>query len=241
MGTFGCPFYYPKINMSEEFPDVKTMKIFLDSSDVGEITKAVDTGLIDGVTTNPTLMLQSGLNPKDVLSDISTLFGWDASISAEVSGDSVSELLEMADEYVQINPNITIKVPCTVDGLKVCNDLSADDIQVNVTLVFSVAQAILSAKAGASFVSPFVGRVDDNSFDGVELVGDIVKTFKTHGVDTQVLAASLRNVKDVSECFKRGSHVVTMPPKIFWKMYDHVLTEQGLKKFNEDWAKVMAL
>jgi transaldolase len=186
-------------------------------------------------------MLQSGLNPKDVLSDISTLFGWDASISAEVSGDSVSELLEMADEYVQINPNITIKVPCTVDGLKVCNDLSADDIQVNVTLVFSVAQAILSAKAGASFVSPFVGRVDDNSFDGVELVGDIVKTFKTHGVDTQVLAASLRNVKDVSECFKRGSHVVTMPPKIFWKMYDHVLTEQGLKKFNEDWAKVMAL
>ena len=112
---------------------------------------------------------------------------------------------------------------------------------MNVTLVFSVAQAILAAKAGASFVSPFVGRVDDNSFDGVELVGDIVKTFKTHGVDTQVLAASLRNVKDVSECFKRGSHVVTMPPKIFWKMYDHVLTEQGLKKFNEDWAKVMAL
>ena len=185
-------------------------------------------------------MLQSGLNPKDVLESITQLFGWDASVSAEVSGDTVEEMLEMADEYVQINPNITIKVPCTVEGLKVCNDLAADDIKVNVTLIFSVAQAILAAKAGASFVSPFVGRVDDNSFSGVDLVGDIVSTYKAHDIDTEVLSASLRNVKDVSECFKRGSHVVTMPPKIFWKMYDHVLTREGLAKFNEDWAKVMA-
>ena len=225
--------------MSEEL-ERKSMKIFLDSSDVNEITKAVDTGLIDGVTTNPTLMLQSGLNPKDVLESITQLFGWDASVSAEVSGDTVEEMLEMADEYVQINPNITIKVPCTVEGLKVCNDLASDDIKVNVTLIFSVAQAILAAKAGASFVSPFVGRVDDNSFSGVDLVGDIVATYCQHGIETEVLAASLRNVKDVSECFERGSHVVTMPPKIFWKMYDHVLTREGLAKFNEDWAKVMA-
>ena len=225
--------------MSEEL-ERKPMKIFLDSSDVNEITKAVDTGLIDGVTTNPTLMLQSGLNPKDVLESITQLFGWDASVSAEVSGDTVEEMLEMADEYVQINPNITIKVPCTVEGLKVCNDLASDDIKVNVTLIFSVAQAILAAKAGASFVSPFVGRVDDNSFSGVDLVADIVATYCQHGIDTEVLAASLRNVKDVSECFKRGSHVVAMPPKIFWKMYDHVLTREGLAKFNEDWAKVMA-
>ena len=225
--------------MSEEL-ERKPMKIFLDSSDVNEITKAVDTGLIDGVTTNPTLMLQSGLNPKDVLESITQLFGWDASVSAEVSGDTVEEMLEMADEYVQINPNITIKVPCTVEGLKVCNDLASDDIKVNVTLIFSVAQAILAAKAGASFVSPFVGRVDDNSFSGVDLVGDIVATYCQHGIETEVLAASLRNVKDVSECFKRGSHVVTMPPKIFWKMYDHVLTREGLAKFNADWAQVMA-
>ena len=182
--------------MSEEL-ERKPMKIFLDSSDVNEITKAVDTGLIDGVTTNPTLMLQSGLNPKDVLESITQLFGWDASVSAEVSGDTVEEMLEMADEYVQINPNITIKVPCTVEGLKVCNDLASDDIKVNVTLIFSVAQAILAAKAGASFVSPFVGRVDDNSFSGVDLVGDIVATYCQHGIETEGLAASLRNVKDV--------------------------------------------
>mgnify|MGYP005643838533 FL=1 len=184
-------FLLSKINMSEEL-ERKSMKIFLDSSDVNEITKAVDTGLIDGVTTNPTLMLQSGLNPKDVLESITQLFGWDASVSAEVSGDTVEEMLEMADEYVQINPNITIKVPCTVEGLKVCNDLASDDIKVNVTLIFSVAQAILAAKAGASFVSPFVGRVDDNSFSGVDLVGDIVATYCQHGIETEVLAASLR-------------------------------------------------
>jgi transaldolase len=214
------------------------MKIFLDSSNVDEIREAVDTGLIDGVTTNPTLMLKSGRNPADVLAEITDLFSWDASVSAEVSGDTWEEMLEMADEYIQIAPNITIKVPCNVQGLKACKNLSEDDIPTNVTLVFSVAQAILAAKAGATFVSPFVGRCNDNSFSGVELVRAISGTYRSHGVKTQILSASLRDVHHVSRCFLYGSDVVTLPPKVFWKMYDHVLTREGLAQFEKDWAQV---
>ena len=214
------------------------MKIFLDSSDVDEIREAVDTGLIDGVTTNPTLMLRSGRNPADVLAEITDMFSWDASVSAEVSGDTWEDMLEMADEYIQIAPNITIKVPCNVQGLKACKNLSEDDISTNVTLVFSVAQAILAAKAGATFVSPFVGRCNDNSFSGVELVRAIAGTLNAHGSKTQVLAASLRDVHHVSRCFLYGAKVVTMPPTVFWKMYDHVLTREGLAQFEKDWAQV---
>lgn len=214
------------------------MKIFLDSSNVDEIREAVDTGLIDGVTTNPTLMLKSGRNPADVLAEITDLFSWDASVSAEVSGETWEDMLEMADEYIQIAPNITIKVPCNVQGLKACKNLSEDDIPTNVTLVFSVAQAILAAKAGATFVSPFVGRCNDNSFSGVELVRAIAGTLNAHGSKTEVLAASLRDVHHVSRCFLYGAKVVTMPPKVFWKMYDHVLTREGLAQFEKDWAQV---
>ena len=214
------------------------MKLFLDSSDVDEIREAVDTGLIEGVTTNPTLMLRSGRNPADVLAEITDMFSWDASVSAEVSGDTWEDMLEMADEYIQIAPNITIKVPCNVQGLKACKNLSEDDISTNVTLVFSVAQAILAAKAGATFVSPFVGRCNDNSFSGVELVRAIAGTLNAHGSKTQVLAASLRDVHHVSRCFLYGAKVVTMPPKVFWKMYDHVLTREGLAQFEKDWAQV---
>ena len=153
------------------------MKIFLDSSDVEEVTKAVDTGLIDGVTTNPSLMLKSGEDPLDVLGRITELFGWDASVSAEVSGETATELLDMAEEYIPIHPSITIKVPCTVEGLIACKDLAEDNIPVNTTLVFSTAQAILASKAGSTYISPFVGRVDDNSFDGLGLISDIVQTF----------------------------------------------------------------
>lgn len=215
------------------------MKIFLDSSDVAEIAKAVDTGLIDGVTTNPTLMLQAGRNPAEVLAEITDMFSWDASVSAEVSGETWEDMLGMADDYIQINPNITIKVPCTVQGLKACKNLSDDDISTNVTLVFSVAQAIMAAKAGATYVSPFVGRCNDNSFSGVELVRAIAGTYNVHRVETQVLAASLRDVHHVSRCFLYGASVVTMPPKVFWKMYDHVLTREGLAQFNADWEKVL--
>ena len=214
------------------------MKIFLDSSNVEEITKAVGTGLIDGVTTNPSLMLKAGQDPTEILREVCDLFSWDASVSAEVSGDTSEEMLDMADEYINIHPSITIKVPCNVAGLLACRDLKSDEIAVNVTLIFSVAQAILASKAGAKYVSPFVGRVQDNNFDGVQLVGDIVKTFETHERDTQILAASLRNVYDVSKCFQVGADIVTMPPKLFWGMYNHILTEKGLQIFNKDWEQV---
>ena len=214
------------------------MKIFLDSSNVDEITKAVGTGLIDGVTTNPSLMLKAGEDPTEILKQVCDLFSWDASVSAEVSGDTSEEMLDMADEYINIHPSITIKVPCNVAGLLACKDLKSDEIAVNVTLIFSVAQAILASKAGAKYVSPFVGRVQDNNFDGVQLVGDIVKTFETHERDTQILAASLRNVYDVSKCFQVGADIVTMPPKLFWGMYNHILTEKGLNIFNKDWEQV---
>ena len=214
------------------------MKIFLDSSDVEEVTKAVDTGLIDGVTTNPSLMLKSGEDPLHVLGRITELFGWDASVSAEVSGETATELLDMAEEYIPIHPSITIKVPCTVEGLIACKDLAEDNIPVNTTLVFSTAQAILASKAGSTYISPFVGRVDDNSFDGLGLISDIVQTFEKHDKGTQVLAASLRNVRDVARCYQVGADIVTMPPKVFWGMYKHVLTDVGLAKFNADWAEV---
>ena len=216
----------------------RAMKIFLDSSNVDEITKAVGTGLIDGVTTNPSLMLKAGEDPTEILKQVCDLFSWDASVSAEVSGDTSEEMLDMADEYINIHPSITIKVPCNVAGLLACRDLKSDEIAVNVTLIFSVAQAILASKAGAKYVSPFVGRVQDNNFDGVQLVGDIVKTFETHERDTQILAASLRNVYDVSKCFQVGADIVTMPPKLFWGMYNHILTEKGLQIFNNDWEQV---
>lgn len=215
------------------------MKIFLDSSDVDEIQKAVDTGLIDGVTTNPSLMLKAGRDPREVLMEICELFSWDSSVSAEVSGDTAEDMLDQADEYIQINPNITIKVPCTVEGLKACAALAEDEIPVNVTLIFSVAQAILAAKAGAKYVSPFVGRCNDNSFSGVELIRAIAQTYSVHNVDTNILAASLRDVHHVSRCFMYGAKIVTMPPKIFWKMYDHILTKDGLAQFNEDWTEVL--
>ena len=215
------------------------MKLFLDCSDPELIASAFETGLIDGVTTNPSLMLKAGEDPKHVIKEISAIFPWNASVSAEVVGDTAEEMLDMAEDYLEIGPNITVKVPCTVEGLKACKALAEDEIPVNVTLIFSVAQAILAAKAGATYVSPFVGRCNDNSFSGVELIRAIAQTYAVHGIETKILAASLRDVHHVSRCYMYGAKVVTMPPKVFWKMYDHVLTREGLAKFNEDWAEVL--
>ena len=211
------------------------MKIFLDCSDPDLIAHAFETGLVDGITTNPTLMRKTGQDPVEVIKRIAEMFPWDASISAEVVGETAEEMLEMASEYVRIAPNITIKLPCTREGLKACYELSHDGILTNVTLVFSVSQAILAAKAGASYVSPFVGRVDDNSFGGLCLVKDIANTYKRHDVETQILAASIRNVRDVGRAFEYGANVCTLPVKVFDKMYDHVLTEKGLELFNNDY------
>lgn len=211
------------------------MKLFLDCSDVDLIHDAVSSGLIDGVTTNPSLMLKSGVDPKDAILQISQMFGWTASVSAEVVGETADELLDMADDYIELHPNVTIKLPMSHEGLIACKELSDDGISTNVTLIFSPAQAILAAKAGATYVSPFVGRVDDNSFDGLGLIKDIADIYRRHEVKTEILAASIRSVRDVSKAFAMGADICTIPPIVFESMYRHVLTEKGLETFNKDW------
>lgn len=214
------------------------MKIFLDTADVSLIGSAYDTGLIDGVTTNPTLILKSGRQLQEVITEISTAFPELKSISAEVVADTAEEMQSQAKNYYTISPAVTIKVPCTVEGLKACKFLSDKGIQTNVTLVFSVAQAILASKAGATFISPFVGRWMDNSVDGIELIKNIRKAFDYSYIPTQILAASLRDVRQVEQSFLVGADVVTIPPVVFWGMYKNILTEKGIEQFNKDWAEV---
>ena len=211
------------------------MKIFLDTAEVSQIVDGYKTGLVDGVTTNPTLILRSGRQQSDVIEEIYQACPNLESISAEVVAETAEEMVEQAQPYIALSDNVTIKVPCTREGLKACYELSNDGILTNVTLVFSVSQAILAAKAGASYVSPFVGRVDDNSFGGLCLVKDIANTYKRHDVETQILAASIRNVRDVGRAFEYGANVCTIPVKVFDKMYDHVLTREGLELFNNDY------
>ena len=211
------------------------MKIFLDTAEVEQIIDGYKTGLIDGVTTNPTLILRSGRDQQEVIEEIYQACPNLESISAEVVADTAEEMVEQAQPFIDLSDNVTIKVPCTREGLKACYELSHDGILTNVTLVFSVSQAILAAKAGASYVSPFVGRVDDNSFGGLCLVKDIANTYKRHDVETQILAASIRNVRDVGRAFEYGANVCTIPVKVFDKMYDHVLTREGLELFNNDY------
>ena len=211
------------------------MKIFLDTAEVDQIIDGYKTGLVDGVTTNPTLILRSGRQQLDVIEEIYQACPNLESISAEVVADTAEEMIEQAQPYIDFSDIVTIKVPCTREGLKACYELSNDDILTNVTLVFSVTQAILAAKAGATYVSPFVGRVDDNSFGGLCLVKDIANTYKVHDVETQILAASVRNVRDVGRAFEYGANVCTIPVKVFDKMYDHVLTREGLELFNNDY------
>ena len=211
------------------------MKIFLATAEVEQIIDGYKTGLIDGVTTNPTQILRSGRDQQEVIEEIYQACPNLESISAEVVADTAEEMIEQAQPFIDLSDNVTIKVPCTREGLKACYELSHEDILTNVTLVFSVSQAILAAKAGASYVSPFVGRVDDNSFGGLCLVKDIANTYKRHDVETQILAASIRNVRDVGRAFEYGANVCTLPVKVFDKMYDHVLTEKGLELFNNDY------
>ena len=215
------------------------MKIFLDTADVDMISSAYDTGLLDGVTTNPTLILKSGRQLQEVISEISKIFPELESISAEVVADTAEEMLTEAKHYYTIAPAVTIKVPCTVEGLKACKFLSGQGIQTNVTLVFSVAQAILASKAGATYISPFVGRWMDNSVDGIELIKNIRKAFDYSGTSTQILAASLRDVRQVEQSALYGADVVTIPPIVFWGMYKNILTDKGLELFQKDWEEVL--
>ena len=214
------------------------MKIFLDCSDTELIAQGFSTGLIDGITTNPSLMKKAGQDPKEVIQQISEIFPWDASISAEVIADNADGMIEEAQEYLELGSNITIKVPMTREGLKACKELSADEIPVNVTLVFSAGQAVLAAKAGATYVSPFVGRLYDQYWDGIQLVEEIADVYATHEIKTQVLAASIREARQVPACFRVGADIVTLPWDIFQQLYDHQLTDVGLDKFNKDWKSL---
>jgi len=216
------------------------MKIFLDTADVAMISPAYETGLLDGVTTNPTLILKSGRQLKEVIEEISKSFSKLESVSAEVVADTAEEMLSQAQKFYTIAPAVTIKVPCTVEGLKACKFLTDKGIQVNVTLVFSVAQAILASKAGATFISPFVGRWMDNSIDGIELIKNIRKAFDYSGTSTQILAASLRDVRQVEQSALSGADVVTIPPVVFWAMYKNIMTDKGLELFQKDWETVIS-
>ena len=215
------------------------MKIFLDSADVDAIAQRFATGLIDGVTTNPTLIRKSGKDPKEVYRQLRDTGITD--ISMEVVG-TVGEMFAEAQElYTEFRDVCTVKLPCTEDGLQVCQAISAQGMRTNVTLIFSAAQAILAAKAGATCVTPFVGRYDDNSISGLELVRSITSIYNVQGVETKVLAASLRDVYKVSRSFYNGAHIVTMPIGVFDKMYHHVLTDKGLELFQKDYDETMAM
>ena len=209
------------------------MKIFLDTAETDVVRKHFKTGLIDGLTTNPTLIRKSGRNHEEVYQEFKDIGLTD--ISMEVIGDTGNMVSEGKRLYKKYGKVATIKVPCTPNGLLACKELSDEGINVNVTLIFSQAQAILAAKAGAQYVSPFVGRVDDNSFGGLCLVKDIANVYKVHGVETQVLAASLRGVRDAARAFEYGADIVTMPPNVFEGMYKHILTEKGLDLFDKDY------
>ena len=210
------------------------MKIFLDTADVSMIGPAYETGLIDGVTTNPTLILRSGRTLEDVAQELSGYLNLE-SISTEVVADTAEEMLEQAQKFITISPAITIKLPCTVEGLKACKELSKVGVKTNVTLMFSVAQAILAAKAGATYISPFVGRWEDNSVDGIELIQKIRKVYDQLDYAPNILGASVRDVRQVEKCAEYGADVVTIPPLVFWKMYKNVMTEKGLEQFQKDW------
>ena len=216
------------------------MRIFLDTADTDIIREHFATGLIDGVTTNPTLIRKSGRNPEDVYQEIQDIGLSD--ISMEVMGDTNTMIEEGTRLATKFPNSATIKVPCTRDGLTACRALSRDLIRVNVTLIFDVAQAILSAKAGAAYVSPFVGRLDDNSIAGLNLIKDINEVYRVQAIHrTRILSASIRYVNSVSQSFANGADIVTMPPSVFDKMYNHVLTDKGLQIFDEDFKKTQEI
>ena len=216
------------------------MKLFLDTADVESISDSFETGLIDGVTTNPTLMMKSGRNPDDVYQELINLGVPD--VSMEVVGNSFEMIQEGLRLSEKFKYQATIKVPCTPEGLLACRELSRNLIKVNVTLIFSPSQAILAAKAGATYVSPFVGRVDDNSFGGLCLIKDIANIYeKQNWKSTEILAASIRNVRDVGRAFEYGANICTLPPVVFRKMYKHILTDKGIELFENDWKSVQSV
>jgi len=211
------------------------MKFFADTAEIGEIVGLAELGLVDGVTTNPSLILKSGRDIIEVTREICSLVS--GPVSAEVVSLKADEMIAEGRKLAEIAGNIAVKVPLTWDGLKACKTLTTDGLMVNVTLCFSANQALLAAKAGTTFVSPFIGRLDDINLDGMELIADIRTIYDNYGFETQILAASARTVNHISQSALIGADVVTAPPSVLRKLVDHVLTDKGLEGFLKDWKK----
>ena len=211
------------------------MKFFVDSADVGEIKALAGSGLMDGVTTNPSLIAKSGRKMSEVIAEICTLT--DGPVSAEVTSPDLETMLREGRYLRTIAPNVAVKVPLTEAGLRACKALSDEGTPVNVTLCFSAPQALLAAKAGAAFISPFIGRLDDIGQDGLQLIADVVQIYRNYNFRTEVLAASIRHPVHVLACAKLGAHVGTMPPAVIRSLMKHPLTDKGVEQFTADWAK----
>lgn len=212
------------------------MKIFIDTANVDDIRAANELGVICGVTTNPSLIAKEGKVFEEVIKEITTIV--DGPISAEVVSLDAPNMIKEARELVKIHKNIVIKIPMTADGLKATKVLSAEGIKTNVTLIFSPAQALLAAKAGATYVSPFVGRLNDIASSGMELVSDIAAIFDIHGIPTEIISASIRGPQDVIDSAKAGAHIATIPYKVILQMINHPLTDNGIERFIADWNSV---
>lgn len=209
------------------------MQIFVDTANVEEIREAASWGILSGVTTNPSLIAKEGRDFKTVVKEITEIV--DGSISAEVLSDDADGMIEEGKELAKIHPNITIKIPMTEEGLKAVSALSKEGIKTNVTLIFSAAQALLAARAGATYVSPFVGRLDDISNEGLQVIKDIVAIFVIHDIDTKIIAASIRTPMHVLDCAKAGADIATIPFGVLKKMFQHPLTDKGIAQFKKDW------
>lgn len=212
------------------------MKLFIDTANVDEIREATSWGILSGVTTNPSLIAKEGRDFKEVVREIAAII--DGPISAEVLSDDSEGMIKEALELSTIHKNITIKVPMTIEGLKAVTALRKEGIKTNVTLIFSANQALLAARAGASYVSPFVGRMDDIGSNGLELIQEIADIFKIHSIETEIIAASIRTTIHVTDSAKAGANIATVPYTILKKMFDHPLTEIGIDRFKKDWASV---
>lgn len=209
------------------------MKIFMDTANVDEIKQYVDWGVVYGVTTNPSLIAKSGRTQAEVIPEIAALVS--GPVSAEVISTECAGMVEEARKLAKIADNVVIKIPCIPEGLKAVKILSAEGIKTNVTLVFSMSQALLAARAGATFVSPFIGRLDDIGENGVQLVDNIVKAFKLYGIETEVIAASIRNIEHVEKVMLTGCQIATIPTKVLAQMINHQLTDKGLAQFMADY------
>jgi len=211
------------------------MKFFVDSADLEQIAMLNDVGLVDGVTTNPSIIAKSGRDFKEVIAEICALV--EGPVSAEVTAVKADEMIAEGRSLRKIAPNVCVKLPLTMDGLTACNTLSKEEVPTNVTLCFSANQAILAAKCGATFISPFIGRLDDINIDGLELIEEIRTIYDNFGYETEILAASIRSVNHIKDCAIIGADVITSPPDVIRKMADHPLTDKGLAAFLKDWEK----